>query len=103
MFDRPRDQSFQLLDIERFFDVIERSAAHGFHRRSDRGVRRDHQNLRPVRPAFQMANQLQARHARHLQIGDNHVEAFAGQLHECFAAAGDAFHLMTGGTERIGD
>ena len=47
MLDRPRDQSFELIDIERFFDVIKRPVPHRFDGRSDRGMGSDHQNLRP--------------------------------------------------------
>ena len=40
-----------------------------------RGIGRDHQHLRPVLPALQMADEFQPAHAGHLQIGDHDVEA----------------------------
>ena len=103
MLHGPRDKSFQLIDVERFFDVIERSVPHGFHRRCHRGMGRNHQNLRTVGLALHSLDEFQARHAGHLQIGNDHVEAFSFHVLQGLAGAGGALHLMTGGTQHVGN
>ena len=42
---RTGHERLKLLDIERLFDVIERTIPHRFDGRSDRGERRDHHDL----------------------------------------------------------
>ena len=79
MLQRPGDELFELVGVERFFDVVERPVPHGFDRRSDRGMGRDHQNLGSVRPMLERTDEFQAAHAGHPQIGNHHVVTFGGQ------------------------
>ena len=57
---RPGDKLFELVGVERLFDVIESAVPHGFDRRGDRGMGRDHQHLGAVRPMLELANEFQA-------------------------------------------
>jgi hypothetical protein len=62
------------LDVEGLLDVIEGPMPHGFNRRGDRGMRRDHHHLHTHPLPLDVLNELQSRHAWHLQIGDDNIE-----------------------------
>ncbi len=52
---------------------------------------------------FERVNEFQATHARHLQIGDDGVEAFAVEQLQRFDRAGQAVDLMAGVPQHVGD
>ena len=76
MADRLAHQFFELIDVEGFFDVVEGPVPHGFDRRGDRGVGRDHHHFAGVRRCSICDDELQAAHAGHLQVGDDAIVAF---------------------------
>ena len=69
-----RDEQ-QLLDLERLGDVVVGSELHRADRRLDRTERRDHHEVRRLRQLHDAADQVEAVHLRHPQIGDHEVEA----------------------------
>jgi hypothetical protein len=92
----PTDKLFELIDVERLFDVIERTLPHRLDGRRHRGIRRGHENLCPVRPARKLAHELQSVHAGHLQIGDDHVVTFVHQAVQRLDGARDCIDVMPG-------
>ncbi len=96
------NQLLQLVGVEWFFDVVEGPVAHGFDRRVDGSVSGDHQHLRAVPAAGQMLDELQAVHAGHLQVGDDHVETLLLQPLEGFDGAGEALHLVARLVQHVG-
>ena len=98
---RLRDGAFEGDGVERFFNVVERAVPHGFHRRPDRRVGRDHQHLHVQPTPLDFADELEAVHARHLQVGYDDVHALARQLGERFARAGARRHLVIGLSKHV--
>ena len=76
-FARLRYCPLQLHDVERLFDVVERSVAHRFDGRRHRRVGGDHEHFHRQSPPLDLADELQAVHARHLQVGDDDFDVLS--------------------------
>ncbi len=53
-------------------------------------------------PCVKLSNEVQTRHARHLQVGDDQVVALFFQGRQPFDGAGHAIGLVTGLAEDVG-
>ena len=65
--------------VERLFEVVERTVPHRFDGRRHRRVGRDHQHLHAEPAALDLADEFEAVHAGHLQIGHDDVDRPLGQ------------------------
>ena len=72
-----RDHDQQLVDLERLLQVVERAQLHRLDGALDGGVRRHHQDLRPLASgveADELADQVEAGQLRHQVVDDQQVE-----------------------------
>ena len=95
-------EPFELIDVERFFDVIEGPVPHGLDGRRHRGVGGDHHHLRVEPALFDLDDEFHAVHAGHFQIGHDAIELFALQQLQRLERAGRAVHLVAGGAKHLG-
>ena len=68
-----------LVDVEGLGQVFERAALVGGHRAAQVGVRRHHDDGQSRVPLVHIAQQFQARLARHADVGHQHIGRFAAQ------------------------
>ena len=68
-------ERLQLIHVERLFDVVERPVTHRLHGTRYRGVGRHHHDLGTVLTALELHDELEPRHARHLQVRDDAIES----------------------------
>ena len=100
--DRLADQPFELIDVERFFDIVERSVPHRLDGGGHCGMRGYHHDLSVQPSLFDLDDEIHAVHARHLQIGQYAIEAFSIQNLESLRRAGAADHIVTGRAQHLG-
>ena len=82
--------------------IVERAVPHRFDGRRDRGVGRDHQHLHAEPAALDLADEFQAVHAGHLQVGDDDVDRPLGQPAERFDGAGARGDVVAGVAQHVG-
>ena len=98
---RACDELFELVRAERLFDIVEGAQPHGIDSRGDGGVRGDHDDLRIDRAFGQRAQELEAVHAGHLEVGHDHIGGPALELLERFDGAAAALHGVSGVAEHV--
>ena len=93
----------QLLDLERFLEVVERSELHRFDRALDRGVRRHHHDLRTLGRGrrVQLANEIEPGEIRHQVVDHEQVEHPLRQEPLRFAWIGGGDDFVTLGAQRL--
>ena len=67
----------QLLDLERLGDVVVRAELDRADRGLDRAERGDHHDVRRLGQRHHAADQIEAVHLRHAQVGDDEIEPLA--------------------------
>ena len=86
------DDDEKLVDLERLLQVVERAELHRFDRALHGGVRRHHEDLRPLavaRSARDLPNEVEAAQLGHQVVDDQQVERpIAEQLQRLSRAAG---------------
>ena len=97
------DRALQRDRVERLFEVVERTVPHRFDGRGHRGMGRDHQHLHAEPAALDLADEFEAVHAGHLQVGDDDVDRPLGQPGERFDGAGAGGDVVAGVAEHVGD
>jgi hypothetical protein len=103
VLERAPDHHQQLVDLERLLQVVERPQLHRLQRALDRGVRRHHQNLRPLafgRRGDELANELEAAQFRHHVVDDQHVDGALAEQPLRLARAGGLDHRVAGVPQR---
>ena len=69
----------QLLDLERLGDVVVRAELDRADRGLDRAERGDHHDVRRLGQRHHAADQIEAVHLRHAQVGDDQIEAIGAR------------------------
>ncbi len=84
---RPCDDSHHFFDLERLLEVVEGTEADGFDGVSLGAVRSDDDHLRArCRSLAKLRKQLDAAHARHLNVRDHQLVVATGDLLEALSA-----------------
>ena len=78
MGERVPHREQEAIGVERLLEEVERSALRGFHRRRDRAVAGDHDDLRTLVELAQPAQRLEAVQARHLHVEEDEVRTELG-------------------------
>ena len=103
MLEGPSYDNQELVDLEGLLQVVEGTQLHRLDGAFDGGMRRHHQNLRPL--AFrcrtdQLANQIEAAQLRHDVVDDQDVEGALAEQPLCGSRAGAFDHLVPGIAQR---
>ena len=93
---------FQGVGLKRFFNVVEGPVPHRFNRRGHSSMGRDHDNLRRALPLPELDDELDARHARHFQVGDDAIEAHRFEQLQGLGRASAALHLVARMAQHVG-
>ena len=101
MTDRLGHELLELIDVERFLDVVERPMTHGLHGRGHRGMRGHHHHLGGVTALLQVNDEFQPAHPGHSQVGDDAVVALPLDDLDRLSGAGAAIDLVAGPAERV--
>ena len=90
------DRNQQLVEVDRFGQIIDRPVAHGADRLANVGIRRHEQDRQHRVLQARAAKGFQTRNARHAHIGDHHVEIpTAENLQRAFAGSdGDGVEAL---------
>ncbi len=96
------DEPFQSIGLERLLDVIESPVPHRLDGGGHRRVRRDHDDLRRALSLAKLDDELDARHARHFQVGNDAIEAGRLEQLQGFDRASAALDLVTGVAQHVG-
>ena len=104
MLERPPHDHEQLVDLERFLQVVERAQLHRFDSALDCRVRRHHQNLRTLgfrRCGDELPDEIEACRVRHQVVDDQHVDAPLGQRALRLANAAGLEHVVPLAAQRL--
>jgi hypothetical protein len=84
----------QLVQDQRLGEVVVRALLEGFDGRGDRGVARHHDDLDGFVVALDLAEQIEAAHLGHPDIGDRGIVELGANRFECLSAGADASDVV---------
>jgi hypothetical protein len=103
VIERAVDDDQQLVDVERLLQVIESPELHRLDRAFDRGVRRHHDHLRPLRRrnSRQLTNEIQSGQFRHQIVDDHQIERPLREQTLRFSRARRRDHIVPVASQRL--